>query len=174
MTGPKETTPGFDPSFVANLPVTAELLHRGNLIFHPAVARVVLHGSRGPAGGYRESSDVDLSLVVVPAPSGRPELAALLRQVIQTSRAAWTGLVELDLAAVFDLRDCGLRCFEDASQERRCGHAGIDCFGLFKIQKGFSGFVEGHGIRVALIQPCMTIWRRPAAAHPPTRRRGTC
>jgi hypothetical protein len=82
--------------------------------------------------------------------------------VIDTTLAAWGGQVELDLAAVFDVRECGLACFDDAGWDpvARCGHPGIDCFGLFKTQKGFSGFVNSAGIRVDLMRPCVAVWRR--------------
>jgi hypothetical protein len=152
----------FETSFVTRLPMTAELLLRGSFVVHPAVERVVLHGSRGPTGGSREGSDIDLSLVVSLPPAGGPVPPRVLREAIDTSLAAWAGQVELDVAAVFDVRGCGLSCFEDVPWDpvSICGHPGIDCFGLFRTQKGFTGFVHNSGVRIALMRPCVTIWRR--------------
>lgn len=37
---------------------------------------------------------------------------------------------------------------------------GVGCFGLYKLQKGFSGFVENAGIEVRRMYPCLKIWQR--------------
>jgi len=144
------------------MPVTHALLMEGGLVLHPSVSCVFLHGSRGPAGGCREDSDVDLSLVVDAPQGDRAELAALLQGVIDTSLTNWKGQVELDLAVVFDVRGCGLVCFEQESwgSEDECALGGVDCFGLYKTQKGFAGFVEGGGVQVRLMHPCTVIWQR--------------
>ena len=42
---------------------TRELLRAAHLVVHPRVMRVTLHGSRGPAAGFRPDSDVDLCLL---------------------------------------------------------------------------------------------------------------
>ncbi len=153
----------FEDTLARLLPETHALLRSANLVLHPAVARITLHGSRGLAGGYRQDSDVDLCLIV---DSGRlppePGRAALLRSVLATTLACWQGRVEADLAAVFDARGCGLRCFERAQHvELDCG-GGVDCFGLYKVQRGFDGYAAGSGLQVGLMYPCLTIWRDTA------------
>ncbi|HSG87565.1 MAG TPA: hypothetical protein VLA56_00015, partial [Pseudomonadales bacterium] len=120
-------------------------------------------GSRGLAGGARADSDVDLSLVVDAPPMARDELATLLAQVIGVTVDAWRGGVELDLVAVFDVRGCGLGCFDvvawGANEVCPFG-SGRDCFGAYKVQRGFDGFVEHAGIEVRRMQPSVTVWRR--------------
>lgn len=131
---------------------------------HPAVTRVVLHGSRGPQGGARPGSDIDLSLAVDVPPSSRVELDRRLREVLATTLDAWRGPVELDLAAVFDIRGCDLACFDAPRwpEGTACPWGGgRDCFGVHKVQRGFDGFVEGAGVEVARMHPCVTVWRRP-------------
>ena len=149
----------FEPAFASSLPQTLNLLTAANLVVHPNVSRVVLHGSRGLAGGYRLDSDVDLSLIV-DLPKGNTSEHEL-NHIVITTLDHWQAAVEIDLAVIFDTKDCGLRCFDQTSgQERVCRLGGVDCFGLYKIQKGFQGIVTGAGIRVALMYPCITIWQR--------------
>ena len=46
------------------LPESYKILSEANLTVHPYVTEVLLEGSRGPSGGYRADSDIDLSLLV--------------------------------------------------------------------------------------------------------------
>ena len=153
----------LDPGFATRLPDTHARLREGGLVLHPAVAKVVLHGSRGLAGSARPDSDVDLSLLVDAPPFARAALATLLAQVIGATFDAWRGRVDLDLVAVFDVRGCGLGCFDGVAwgEDEVCPFgSGRDCFGAYKVQRGFDGFVEDAGIEVRRMQPSVTVWRR--------------
>ena len=152
----------FEPLLKSSLPETYELLRASNLTLHPAVSRAFLHGSRGLAGGYRPDSDIDLSLLVdLPAGITAPELPVLMRRVLELTLNNWQGSIEADLAAAFDIRNCKLKCFDRASwDEQLCRFGGIDCFGLYKIQKGFNGFVTNAGVQVKRMYPCLKIWQR--------------
>lgn len=155
----------FSPTFVHLLPATHTLLQAVNLTIHPGVERIVLHGSRGPAGGAHPGSDLDLSLIVaLPSELGATELEALLQAVFETTFRAWQAEIELDLAIVFETRACALKCFTQTSwHEGLCSIGGLDCFGLYKVQKGFSGLVTNAGIQVKRMYPCLEIWRRTSA-----------
>lgn len=157
----------FRPELRDELPETHRLLASANLTLHPAVSRVVLSGSRGPAGGHRPDSDVDLTLVVdTGGRSEGPELARLLEDVLETTLRHWCGAVGVDLAAVYDARGCGLRCFAAREfEEDDCPLGGVDCFGLYKVQKGFTGFVPAIGVQVARMHPCLVIWPPEGAPH---------
>jgi hypothetical protein len=150
----------FEPQLAALCPETARLLQDAALAVHPCVTAITLHGSRGPAGDYRPDSDVDMCLIVDTAGvTERAELAALLRAVLNTTLENWQGVIEADLAAVYDRQGCGLSCFEQpAWDEVRCEIGGQDCFGLYKIQRGYEGFVE-QGIEVPKMYPCLVAWR---------------
>jgi hypothetical protein len=149
----------FETAFGGSLPHIHKLLTVANLVVHPSVSQVVLHGSRGLAGGFRPDSDVDLSLIV--DPPQRDNFEQELNRVVRTTLDHWQAAIEIDLAVIFDIQDCNLRCFEQATwQERVCRLGGVDCFGLYKVQKGFQGIVTGAGIRVELMYPCITIWQR--------------
>lgn len=154
----------FSPALVQRLPETCALLQSANLVVHPLVKRVVLHGSRGLAGGARPDSDIDLSLIVdLPASLGAAQLEPLLHAVFQTTFHAWRSAIEPDLAVIFETRACGLHCFTQTRwQDDLCPIGGRDCFGLYKIQKGFSGLVANAGIEVRRMIPCLEIWRRAA------------
>ncbi|MDF1522252.1 MAG: hypothetical protein P1P87_05465 [Trueperaceae bacterium] len=92
----------------------------------------------------------------------RAALRPLLAQAIATTRDAWRGSVELDLVAVFDARGCGLGCFdaETWGEDEVCPFgSGGDCFGAYKVQRGFDGFVENAGIEVRRMQPSVAVWR---------------
>ena len=81
-------------------PETARLLRDAAFAVHPRVTAITLHGSRGPAGGYRPDSDVDMCLIVDTAGvTERAELAALLRAVLSTTLENWQGAIEADLAS---------------------------------------------------------------------------
>ena len=150
----------FGPYFADALPETYALIMSANLIVHPTVSRLILHGSRGPAGGYRSTSDIDLSLIV-DAPQ-TPDIENWLPEVLETTLSHWQADIELDLAVVFDLRNCKLGCFEQTRwDERFCQVGGMDCFGLYKTQKGFTGLVTNAGIQIKLMYPCLKIWQRP-------------
>ena len=159
----------LDPDVAARLPDAHARLREGGLVVHPVVAKVVLHGSRGLTGGARPDSDLDLSLVVDAPAIERAALATLLADVIATTQAAWHGGVELDLVAVFDVRGCGLGCFDVVAwgEDEVCPFgSGRDCFGAYKVQRGFDGFVENAGIEVRRMQPSVAVWRRRATPPP--------
>jgi hypothetical protein len=148
----------FQPGFLPALPDTCQLLVSASLVVHPSVSRIILHGSRGPAGGQRPASDLDLSMIV-DVPDG--ELTeSLFYEITRTTLDHWQAAIEVDLAVIYDLRKCGLKCFEQTTwQQDFCQLGGVDCFGLYKIQKGFHGFVSDAGIQVKLMYPCLKIWQ---------------
>jgi hypothetical protein len=157
----------FEAQIPSLLPVTHALLRAGNLRVHDRVLRIVLHGSRGLAGCYRPDSDVDLSLIVDTANCTRaPELHALLQSILAITAESWEGNIKLDLAIVFDVRGCCLKCFDQlAFDPLSCPRGGVDCFGLYKKGHGFNGVVTNAGIKVKLMYPCITIWKRPTNEH---------
>jgi len=132
-----------------------------NLTIHPSVSRIILHGSRGPANSYRPDSDIDLSLIVDVQPAAGQTDTELLRAVWETTLDHWQAGIELDLAIVFDVAKCQLKCFDQTTWTMpSCGKGGVDCFGLYKIQKGFGGTVINAGVQVKLMYPCLKIWER--------------
>ena len=152
----------FEPTLASSLPATFELLISSNLVIHPSVSRIILHGSRGPARGYRDTSDIDLSLIVDILPhTTQPNLQSFLLDVLETTRSQWQSTNELDLAIVFETNHCKLKCFDQTMWNTKlCTIGGIDCFGLYKIGKGFNGFVINAGVRVEMMYPCLKIWQR--------------
>ena len=154
----------FERELTRLLPETERLLRAANLSVHPRVTQVTLHGSRGLRGGFRPDSDIDLSLLVhrQQLPVG-PVLDRLLREVVETTLENWESSVEPDLAAVFDVRECGLKCFcVSKFDEPLCTNGGADCFGLYKIQRGFKGFVPPADLDIRKLYPSLMIWQRPA------------
>jgi len=162
----------FDPQLQIARPDTADLLRSAQLTGHPAVSLITLHGSRGLAGGHRPDSDVDLCLVVdAEQLAGAPDPAAFLDQILRTTLDAWASPVEADLAAAWDEQGCGLRCLNCAAFDPdACPEAGQNCFGLYKIQKGFNGFVRDAGVEVRRMVPCLAIWRNPTRSGVPASR----
>jgi hypothetical protein len=144
------------------LPETYRLLKAAKLKFHPRVKKVTLHGSRGPAGGYRDNSDLDLCLVtdidtrILPV----SQCGAILRAVLETTLESATGPVELDLAAIFDNLGCGLRCLSVTNYDAlKCPEDHEGCMGVYKIQKGYNGFVPPI-IQVKKMFPYLPVWQR--------------
>jgi len=153
----------FLPELSALLPVTDELLRTANLTVHEAVCQITLLGSRGLAGGYRADSDIDLSLMVDVnmIPIDEPQRGDVLRAILDTTLSQWRAAVDLDLAAVFDRGDCcGMRCFNERHwNDKIIAGRGVDCFGIYKTQRGFDGYVT-EGVRLAPMYPMLVIWRR--------------
>lgn len=149
----------FLPELAASLPDTHRLLCSANLVVHPTVSRVVLHGSRGLAGSWRPDSDIDLSLIVE-----MPDIQisqALFYDITRTTLDNWKSPIDVDLAVIYDLKKCRLKCFEQTNwQQDFCEIGGVDCFGIYKIQKGFHGFLAHAGIQTRLMYPCLMIWNR--------------
>ncbi len=152
----------FSPTFAQLLPSTYALLQTANLVVHPNITRIVVHGSRGPAGGARPNSDIDLSLIVsLPAGLETTKLESFLQTVYETTFNSWQADIEPDLALIFETRACALHCFTHINwEEGLCTIGGLDCFGLYKVQKGFTGLVTNAGIQVKRMYPCLEIWRR--------------
>lgn len=147
----------FHPQLAAVLPQTCSILKGSNLTVHACVSRIILHGSRGLANRFRADSDIDLSLIV-DIPPGDVDL---FRDIYETTRGHWKSAIELDLAVVFDKNQCGLKCFDQTTWNTDvCKSDGIDCFGLYKIGKGFDGWVSNAGIRVRRMYPYLKIWER--------------
>jgi len=152
----------FEQGFKDTLPETYRLLRSADLKVHPNVRRIALHGSRGPAGGYRDDSDIDLCLVtdIDNTALSKNELDRLLKNVLLTTLENSRCPVELDLAAAFDRNQCGLACFNvNSYNELRCEKEAKGCTGLYKIQKGFDGFVPPIS-QVSEMYPLITIWNR--------------
>ena len=162
----------FSPDLAALLPESDHLLRGANLVVREEVYQVTLEGSRGLAGGCRADSDIDLTLLVDAAqlPAAEPEPARALRSILRTTLDQWRSPVDLDIAAVFDKGGCcGLRCFgERVWNDALIRGRGVDCFGIYKIQRGFDGYVES-GVRLAQVYPILTIWRREAGGAPGVR-----
>ncbi len=149
----------FEPEFAALLPETHALLAASNLFIHPSVFRIVLHGSRGPSNRYRPDSDLDLSLIV--DVHQEQYSTRELNDILETTLQNWDSELELDLAVVFDTQRCGLNCFDQTAWKKDFCHVGrVDCFGLYKTQKGFMGLVRNAGIQVQMMSPCLKIWQR--------------
>lgn len=158
----------FAPELARLLPETHALLRSAHLVAHPAVERVALTGSRGVGGMPRPDSDVDLSLVVARAvlPTDEPAREQLLSAVLETTLLAWRGPVECDLAAVYDERGCGLHCFSGQRDAPPACPQGDSCrFGIYKLQKGFAGYVPWAIIELPKVYPLLEIWRRQEAAE---------
>lgn len=147
------------------LPETYKILTEANLTVHPYVYEVLLEGSRGPANRYRPDSDIDLSLLADTEMLHRAvNEEKILREIIDTTLNNWEGPVELDTAAVFDINHCQLHCLKaDFSLDDICPDKGVDCLGVYKTQRGFNGYVPKFGVRIDLLHPLMTVWKRPFA-----------
>ncbi len=152
----------FDPEFAVALPETCQLLKASNLTVHPQVSRITLHGSRGLTQNYHPDSDIDLSLLVdIPSQAPPFDIEDVLQAVFEVSWTNWRSPIEVDLAVIFDVRQCALACFDQTIwRDTVCTIGGVDCFGLFKRQRGFSGLVRNAGIQVKRMYPCLKIWQR--------------
>lgn len=153
----------FASTFIAQCSDTYHILQSGNLVIHPAVSQITLHGSRGLIGKSRIDSDIDLSLLVstpIP-PKGDHKLEGLLQAVLDVTLSNWQSPIELDLAAIFPIHPCKLICFQVKDYDPAlCSLGGVDCFGIYKIQKSFSGFVLNAGIQVEKMYPLITVWKK--------------
>jgi hypothetical protein len=103
----------FKSQLAELLPQTYSLLRSANLVIHPLVSQIVLHGSRGPAGGCRPDSDIDLSLIVDGSEEQITE--ALFYDITRTTLDNWRSPTNVDLAVIYDLKKCGLKCFEQTT-----------------------------------------------------------
>ncbi len=152
----------FDQEFTKCLPETCSILKSAGLVVHPSITQITLHGSRGLANTYRSDSDIDLSLLVSFSfpPAIDQNLGRQLQEVNDVTSCNWKSPVELDLAVIFPLHPCNFACFQTTKYDPSfCFQGGVDCFGIYKVQKGFSGFALNAGIRVELMYPCITIWK---------------
>ena len=151
----------FHPQLESLLPTTFAILQSSNLIIHENISSIVLHGSRGISNRFRDNSDIDLSLVANIPTKLASQTAKLLPIIFQTTMANWKSNVKLDLAVVFDVKCCQLRCFQQSIwDDQLCTIGGMDCFGLYKMGNGFNGIVNQAGVQVQLMYPCLKIWDR--------------
>ena len=153
----------YSPQLDRLLPQTAALLKITRWQVHPGVLRVVLIGSRGLDGHPRPDSDIDLSLIVDPAmlPPAEPEREQFLRAVIETTLNSWQSPVEVDVAAPFGSPDA-LRMFSVRDYDAALVSTCAPQIGLYKLQKGFSGYVPPEILDWRKVYPLLTIWERSA------------
>lgn len=138
-----------------SLTETEKILKDGNLVVDESISKIALMGSRGLLGGFRTDSDIDLGLILHPEFEPNEDTC---RKANELTLSKWTGHIELDTAIVFDKMGCGLPCYEKQNYDPGLCNHGKDCIGLFKIQKGFSGFVPDIGLEVKNIYPVLIIW----------------
>lgn len=153
----------FDQEFTTQFPGLHSILCSSKLVIHPTVSQITLHGSRGLAGNSRPDSDIDLSLLVSKPvqPKVDHQLEGLMQAVLNVTLSNWNSPVELDLAAIFPIHPCNFVCFQVNNYDPAlCSVGGVDCFGIYKIQKGFSGFVLNSGIQVEKMYPLITVWKK--------------
>jgi len=153
----------FDKFLADSLPITHDILLAEQLTVHPCVTKVILSGSRGLAGNSRPDSDIDLSLVVDSSglPNDERSREALLQEITQTTLSNWTGKIELDIAVILDISNCGLLCLDQTYYNGDfCPIERKDCFGIYKLQKGFTGYVPPGILDIRRIYPLLTIWTR--------------
>jgi hypothetical protein len=144
------------------LPVTYEILKEANLNVHPYVYKIVLSGSRGLSNSFRENSDIDLSLLAdIKNFDSQMNQEQIFKEILNVTINNWKSRIELDTVVVFDICNCNLDCFNhEYFYDGICKKGGIDCMGLYKIQKGFNGFVPKMGVSIKLIHPVITLWER--------------
>lgn len=152
--------PGFNKELKDLLPDTYALLNSSGLQIHEKVMCIVLHGSRGSKGNPRPDSDLDLSLITDITGIPDDDLEKVLDEVTRTALESWQGRAELDLAVVYDVANCGLKCFYVSEWSEGVCDRGTDCFGIYRIQNGLNGFVWDAGVMVEKMHPCMVVWRR--------------
>lgn len=137
---------------------TGQLILDSGLWVHDAVDRVTLHGSRGPKGGARSDSDLDLCLVVnIGSLSSARDQGALLREVLLATLDGWKASVNLDVAAIFDKSKCGLLCLDRGDIDPELCTETVGCMGIFKLPVGF---ISDVGADCRLMYPLATIWSR--------------
>ncbi len=123
----------------------------------------VVHHETASAGapGDPRDSDIDLSLLVeTDHPFHGPEHAALLDAVLTTTLDHWEAEVEPDLGVPFDRSGCGLRCLELERSDAGISRETAGCMGVYKIQRGFDGYVPESIPDCGNTYPLLTIWRR--------------
>ena len=147
-------------SLKKTLPDTYMLLQGSTLSVHDAVRFVVLTGSRGPKGGFRPDSDIDISMLIDTCMlQSTKNPGELMYEVINDTISTWTSIVEIDIAVVYDKLQYGLRCFQITSiKSLKCKLIKPDCFGVYKTQKGFNGFVPDIGLSIEKVYPMLQIW----------------
>lgn len=158
----------FEPEFGALLPETHDLICAAKLTLHPAVTFVTLHGSRSLDGSPRPDSDVDLCLHtdLTAADHTLASLEATLYEVIQTTLTHWRGAVPVDLSAAFDVQPGGQAWFTTTQRDAAAAPRRLlEGFGLYKLQKGFEGFVPSRILTLDQMLPSLVIWRRAEEPH---------
>ena len=153
----------FLPDLVDLLPETQAILADANLTVHDAVIGVNLAGSRGLAGGYRPDSDVDLTLIVDAGSCPLANRIARIGCATCCGRRSMRGAARsISTRRRFSIRATAAGCaalISASGTTRSLRGRGIDCFGIYKIQRGFDGYVT-QGVELARMYPMLPIWRR--------------
>lgn len=139
-----------------------QILCSGNFDFDDKLIKaVILSGSRGPSNSYRNDSDIDISLIVnedqIMDPfMYEPEFKSILNHLLRS----WKHEVVLDTALLFPVKNCAFECFFKKTANISCTNQELDCFGVFKIQKKFEGFVPKMGLDVNKVMPIEVLWKK--------------
>ena len=145
---------------IKDLPETYKILKSGNLVVDEKIKAVFLSGSRGPANSFKTNSDIDITMILDNELINNPEnCEEKLKQIIRYTIDNWIHEIELDTVLIYDNNHCDLKCFLE-NDISTCKCEKTDCFGLYKIQKGFKGFVPKMGIDSREVFPIVMIWKR--------------
>ncbi|NHZ87382.1 MAG: hypothetical protein GWP19_16190 [Planctomycetia bacterium] len=143
------------------LPATYDIIVDGNLTFDDRIKMAFISGSRGPSNCYHPKSDIDISLVLDQEMVNNPlQCENDLSEIIGLTVNNWNSSVEIDIALLFAINSCDFECFYTFPDEHGCKLISPDCFGIYKIQKGFDGFVPKIGVDVDKVFPIGMIWSR--------------
>ena len=117
--------------------------------------------SRGPSNCYHSKSDIDISMILDKEMVNNPlQCENDLSEIIELTINNWNSPIEIDIALLFSINSCDFECFYKFPNKHRCRIKSHDCFGIYKIQKEFEGFVPKIGIDVDKVFPIRIIWSR--------------
>lgn len=143
------------------LPATYDIIVAGNLTIDDRIKMAFISGSRGPSYCYHPKSDIDISLVLDQEMISDPvQCENDLAEIIELTVNNWKSPVEIDIALLFTINNCDFECFYTFPEDYRCKLKSPDCFGIYKIQKGFNGFVPKRGVDIDKVFPIEMIWSR--------------
>ncbi|MCL2474637.1 MAG: hypothetical protein FWF37_00650 [Chloroflexi bacterium] len=153
----------YNVDFIKTLPKTYEILSSGGFNVHAAVIAVSICGSRGLKKSYAADYDIDLWMEVdIRTIPTNEELAKdFLDSVLDTTLDNWQGHLPLDIFIAFDIADCGLHCLKSAAFKQCTLNVSMtDCFGVYRRNDNFRGFLNGKECRIEKLLPFMLVWRK--------------
>jgi len=150
----------YDADFIKALPKTYKILSSGGLNVHAAVTAVAVCGLRILNKSHIANYDIDLWLEIGTRTIPADEKLAkdFIDSILDTTLNNWQERLSLNIFIAFGIVNCDLCCLKTTGFKQCSINASMtDCFGVYRRDDNFHGFLNGAGCNIGDLLPFMPV-----------------